>query len=87
MIILIYKHLFSSFWSSKNKDKQQITVKSNEVSNIHKNKSKGKMKDDVISNTHANRDKWRMKVQDSVVSNIQEKNKDTKKKNQGRCNL
>ena len=70
-----------------NKDKQQTNVKNNEVSNIHKNKSKGKMKDDVISNTHANRDKWRMKVQDSVVSNIQEKNKDTKKKNQGRCNL
>ena len=38
-------------------NKQQITIKSNEVSNIHKNKDKGKMKDDVISNTHANRDK------------------------------
>ncbi|XP_065635830.1 uncharacterized protein LOC136070185 [Quercus suber] len=61
--------------SSKNKDKQEITVKSNEVSNIHKNKDKGKMKDNVISNTHANRDKQRMKIKDNVVSNIKEQKK------------
>ena len=61
-------------------NKQQITIKSNEVSNIHKNKYKRKMKDDVISNTHANRDKRRMKIKDNVVSNIQEQKKVQRKK-------